>query len=98
MSPIVRTSREPPPVHGACCAHRVSGMSALKPSSPEFAAQLGAFLRDELEAPALEVSSVRRLSGGASRETFEIVLENASVPRAAMQRVRGGALSSTFSM
>ena len=48
---------------------------APKPSSPEFAEQLGGFLRDELAAPSLQVTGVRRLSGGASRETFEISMD-----------------------
>ncbi len=41
-------------------------------------------------------TEIRRLSGGASRETFQLDLHNASP--LIMQRVRAGALSATFSM
>jgi len=72
--------------------------AVLKPSSPGFAEALGSFLAVELATPGLEVTGVRRLSGGASRETFEIRMEGGRIDRAAMQRVRPGALSASFSM
>lgn len=67
------------------------------PARREFRENLAGFLRSELGDIDLDVTDVRRLSGGASRETFEISLRG-PIDRAAMQRVRPGSLSATFSM
>lgn len=64
----------------------------------DLAGTLTRCLKDALDAPDLDVTGVRRLSGGASRETFEVTLSGWSASRAAMQRVRPGALSASFSM
>jgi aminoglycoside phosphotransferase (APT) family kinase protein len=65
---------------------------------PDFSDALADFLRQSLDAPDLSVTSVRRLSGGASRETFAVEATGGPFDRAVLQRVRPGALSTTFSM
>ncbi len=67
----------------------------------DVAVALGDFLAARLEREAVEVRGLRRLSGGASRETWELELFDALDGRREpliLQRVRAGVLSTTFSM
>ena len=69
--------------------------------SDDIEASLGDFLAARLERDTIEVRGLRRLSGGASRETWELELHDAADGRAEpliLQRVRKGTLGGTFSM
>ncbi len=67
----------------------------------DIAAGLGDFLAATLEHEAAEVRDLRRLSGGASRQTWSFdlfdALDGSSRPLV-LQRVRAGALAATFTM
>jgi aminoglycoside phosphotransferase (APT) family kinase protein len=67
----------------------------------EIEARLGDFLAAQLERDTVEVRGLRRLSGGASRETWELELHDTADGRTEpliLQRVRAGTLGGTFSM
>jgi aminoglycoside phosphotransferase (APT) family kinase protein len=71
------------------------------PREDDLADRLGDFLAARLERDTVEVRGLRRLSGGASRETFELdlfdALDGGREPLI-LQRVRAGPLSASFSM
>jgi aminoglycoside phosphotransferase (APT) family kinase protein len=70
-------------------------------SADDIEARLGDFLATQLERDTIEVRGLRRLSGGASRETWELELHDTADGRAEpliLQRVRAGTLGGTFSM
>ena len=67
----------------------------------DVADRLGDFLAARLERDTVEVRGLRRLSGGASRETWEFDLFDAldgSTEPLILQRVRAGPLAASFSM